>query len=271
MCSSDLFVVVLGIYLVLAMLLPNLGKLPVDRADAFAYVVANLLLLPGVFPITPIITVAWSLSFEALFYLTVPLVAHGFDLQCRTSSQRSTGLVGLALGIGLGVGGTSSAHARLVMFVVGMLAFELASRDWSWRLPSGFVSGVLTLFGVVVGARGEMGLLWHYGVLSLGFLLMCLEALRAGSPTALALAWSPLRWLGAMSYSYFLIHGLAANALVAALRLLAPEFIGHELGFWLALTVTFVWTLVPAATLFALVEKPWSFPMSTGSASASSR
>jgi peptidoglycan/LPS O-acetylase OafA/YrhL len=42
---------------------------------AIEYIIANTVLLPGVFPIQPIITVSWSLSFEVLFYLVAPALS----------------------------------------------------------------------------------------------------------------------------------------------------------------------------------------------------
>jgi peptidoglycan/LPS O-acetylase OafA/YrhL len=38
------------------------------------YLFANFLMLPGILPIVPLITVAWSLSYELSFYLTLPLL-----------------------------------------------------------------------------------------------------------------------------------------------------------------------------------------------------
>ena len=39
-----------------------------------------------------------------------------------------------------------------------------------------------------------------------------LACFRAEGPLYRAFAWTPLRWLGNMSYSYYLIHGLALKA-----------------------------------------------------------
>src|SRR5690606_4132801 len=63
------FLVLLTIYLGLSFLIPSESKLPPGAAEASFYVLQNVLLLPGMFAIKPIITVAWSLSYEMFFYL----------------------------------------------------------------------------------------------------------------------------------------------------------------------------------------------------------
>jgi len=67
------FLAVFLLYLLLAWRMPDAGKLP-DDGSLGGYLLANLLLLPGVFPIEPLITVAWSLSYEMFFYLVMPLI-----------------------------------------------------------------------------------------------------------------------------------------------------------------------------------------------------
>ena len=54
------FLAVLAIYLLLSLVFPAERKIPADTADAAVYLLQNILLLPGLFPIVPIITVAWS-------------------------------------------------------------------------------------------------------------------------------------------------------------------------------------------------------------------
>ena len=71
------FLVVLGIYLILSFMFPEQSKLPSDPLQAILYLVQNLLLLPGIFPIIPIIAVSWSLSYEMFYYLFIPLVISG--------------------------------------------------------------------------------------------------------------------------------------------------------------------------------------------------
>jgi exopolysaccharide production protein ExoZ len=68
-----------------------------------------------------------------------------------------------------------------------------------------------------------------------------------------------MRWLGNMSYSYYLIHGLALKAAFALLAVLSPPTGTWVVaGFWGLLPLMFAVSLAPAVVLFALVERPFS-------------
>ena len=71
-------------------------------------------------------------------------------------------------------------------------------------------------------------------------------------------AWTPLRWLGNMSYSYYLLHGLALKAGFLALSTVLPIASYGSWLFWVLLPPMFVLTLIPASVLFLLVERPLS-------------
>src|SRR5262249_39236648 len=63
------FLAVFGIYLALSLAFPAQSKIIEPGRGTVPYLIENLLLLPGVFHIKPIVTVAWSLSYEFAFYL----------------------------------------------------------------------------------------------------------------------------------------------------------------------------------------------------------
>jgi peptidoglycan/LPS O-acetylase OafA/YrhL len=72
-------------------------------------------------------------------------------------------------------------------------------------------------------------------------------------------SWTPLRWLGNMSYSYYLIHGLALKAGFLALAVVIAKQATHGWGwFWLMLPLMFALSIVPSAMLFLFVERPFS-------------
>ena len=60
------FLVVFAIYIMLSFIFPSESKLPEGYVEIVKYILQNLLLLPGVFNIEPLITVAWSLSYAAV-------------------------------------------------------------------------------------------------------------------------------------------------------------------------------------------------------------
>src|SRR5262249_31376257 len=68
------FLCVFCAYLIASVCMPSVSKLPTRPGAATAYVIENLLLLPGIFPIESMITVTWSLSYELFFYLTIPIL-----------------------------------------------------------------------------------------------------------------------------------------------------------------------------------------------------
>jgi peptidoglycan/LPS O-acetylase OafA/YrhL len=50
------------------------SRIPETWAGGVTYVVENLAFLPGIFSIRPLMSVAWSLSYEWLFYLLIPVL-----------------------------------------------------------------------------------------------------------------------------------------------------------------------------------------------------
>jgi exopolysaccharide production protein ExoZ len=71
-------------------------------------------------------------------------------------------------------------------------------------------------------------------------------------------SWSPLRYLGNMSYSYYLIHGLALHAVAVIAYSIVPE--GHPSlrVFLLAMPPGFAMTWLASSCLFLLLENPIS-------------
>lgn len=73
-----------------------------------------------------------------------------------------------------------------------------------------------------------------------------------------AFSVAPLRWLGNMTYSYYLIHGLALKAVVMLLMLQAPGLQMNAPVAPIALPLVFGLTLLPTAALFLFIERPFS-------------
>ena len=75
-----------------------------------------------------------------------------------------------------------------------------------------------------------------------------------------------MRWLGNMSYSYYLLHGLTLKAAF----FVWAHVTGHTIyGSWIAIVLLppmFVLTLMTSTLLFASVERPFSLgsPKATG-------
>lgn len=251
------FLAVFALYLILMLLLPAENKVPAGIGNAALYLLQNLLLLPGMLPIEPLITVAWSLSYEFFYYLLVPLIITLSSMRRWQPHQRilffgSVSVVGFLASI------HGASHVRLLMFVSGMLLYELITTQ-TRRPPThiGLLALVVTIIALPILKQAGTHGVWRYVVLYLGFLLLCWECLANVGVTAKLFSWTPLRWYGNMSYSYYLIHGLSLKVSFFILALLFPAAAWGGY-FWLLLAPMFLMSLLPATLLFILVEKPLS-------------
>ena len=259
------FTVVFLAYVALSFLMPGQGKLPAAAGPALGYLAANFLLLPGLFPIEPLITVAWSLSYEMCYYLAIPLLVVVLRLTQRRVRWRVCffGVVAVA---GLLLAATVGGPVRLLMFVAGILLYE-AQQSGALNAISDARSGAIGLLALVLGMLamllpipGPPGSAAKVAILSCAFFLLCQGCFRKASlPLPGLFAWLPLRWLGNMSYSYYLLHGLALKAAFMALAIVLPTSAGRDaLVFWGWLPVMFALTLVPTTALFLAIERPLS-------------
>ncbi|TDH61483.1 acyltransferase [Dankookia rubra] len=251
------FLVVLALQLGIALASVSGGGLPPGAGDRAWLLLANLLLLPGLFTITPIVIVAWSLSYEMAFYLAMPPLVAALQLRRWPAAARVAAMLA-AVGLMLA---TDWAHGRMGMFAAGMLLVEtmpllaaLARRGPWLDLAAG--AAVLLCGGLLLaGPGGQANFL---GLFLAGFLLPAAAFAGAG-PVARGLAWRPLRWLGNMSYSYYLVHGLVLEVVFHALKLAGPGLAGlGGAAWWVLLAPAFLATLVGSAALFLAVERPFS-------------
>ena len=254
------FLSVFSIYFFLSFVVPQQSKLPPSFGPALIYVAQNLLLLPGLFPIRPMITVAWSLSYEMFFYLVIPGVIAIWGLRSRSVNWRIAFFFSVVL-IGATAGAVYGGPVRLIMFVSGILLFEaLAIRSIPTpSSSSGLVALVLGLLVMLLPLNGTSGAMLKIMVLFVTFFVLCLACFRNASGwLPRAFSWTPLRWLGNMSYSYYLLHGLALKAGFLAFGKLVPSAGTEHWVFWLMMPVMFALTLVASAVLFLAIERPFS-------------
>lgn len=257
------FLVMLATYLLLSWAFPNESKLPDGAFEAVIYVMQNALLLPGIMDIEPIITVAWSLSYEMFFYAAVPLVVLTLRMKNWTPGQRIAFWLSLAL-LGLMRMDLLQGHVRLLMFVSGIVLYEVI-RSYQLRIGARYTC-IILLIVAVCGLRGELALskTWLYGFLFVAMFVLCLSALSPKNGEAKWLAARPVRWLGNMSYSYYLIHGLALKFAFMLLPLVLPKGDPQLATYYLLMIPMFAFTLPVAFVLFTLVERPFSIDQSAG-------
>ena len=255
------FAVVFAVYLAMSFLFPAENKIPASLLEGSEYVVENFLLLPGIFPIIPMITVAWSLSYEMLYYLAIPLVIVILQLR-RHSAATRVGLFSIAAVCIAIYCEAFGGPARLIMFISGVLLYE--TRASGKLVPRGdlvgFVALVCGLFVTLVPVYGSAGSAFKISVLFISFYFLCWACFQ-GPKTILpkAFSWTPLRWLGNMSYSYYLLHGLSLKGAFLALAIVLPKTTRYgDAIFWGLLPIMFAITLIPTAGLFLAIERPLS-------------
>jgi peptidoglycan/LPS O-acetylase OafA/YrhL len=253
------FLAVLALYVALSLIFPERSKLPAEPMAAALYIAGNVLLLPGVFALEPIITVAWSLSYEMFFYLFIPLLIAMLALRRRSAPWRVAliGAAAVALAVYCAIYGS---HQSFLFFIAGMLLHETLATNRIATPGSALGATALALaMGVMLlPLAGSAGYTTQMLLLAGAFYILCFACFaRTSGALARAFAWTPLRWLGNMSYSYYLLHGLALNfaALVLAPRLSADA---GAVVFWALLPVLFALTLLPSAVLFLAIERPFS-------------
>lgn len=246
------FTLVFLLYLLLSWLFPAQNKIPAELWPAVLYLCQNFLLLPGVFPIEPLISVAWSLSFEIMFYLLIPLLVAIARLRQWPVTRRILFFVALAA---LMIWLIPLSHKRSVMFVGGILLFDLLRLNPVRRYHG--LAGVTTVLALGLGQWLVLPAFAETALVLLWTSLLCYLAFSLPA-VARPLCWPYLRWLGNMSYSYYLLHGLALNAGFLLLGKLWPATSGSISTFVILLLPMFGFTLLSAAFLFIWVEKPWS-------------
>jgi len=253
------FLVVYAAYVVLSFAAPSVSKIPGQPGAACLYLLANLLLLPGLFPIQPMISVAWALSYEFLSYLAIPPLAAA--LRPHSPTRRMLVAVLLAAALIAGYLYSELVPVRMSAFLAGMLVYDLQLTGRPWKLWRG--AGLAALAGLYI-------VIWLLPVSTPGLagravanfiglaVLVCEPLEQPQGATARLFSWTPLRWFGNISYSYFLAHGLVVRIgsyLLSQVYPPAPAPVGL---FWLGMAISFPLTVAAALALYLLVERRFS-------------
>ncbi|MCC6536976.1 MAG: acyltransferase [Bryobacterales bacterium] len=258
------FIPVFVTYVVLSWLFPAESKVPREAWAATLYLAQNFFLLPGLFPIEPMITVAWSLSYEMFYYLLIPVVIAVLRLRERSARWRIAFFVMAALSFAIccaAIGGWLGTDVRLIMFVSGILLHE-AMQLRGAPAPSssiGLLALAAALAAMPLPLQGNVGFAVKICILFVAFFVLCLACFRTPHGwLAVGFSWTPARWLGNMSYSYYLLHGLILKGAFWMFARLVPAGDYGSGLFWVLLPLMFGTTLAPSAALFIGVERPFS-------------
>jgi exopolysaccharide production protein ExoZ len=276
------FAAMFVIYLGLSGLLPDENKLPPGHGAAALYVLENALFLPGMVRITPIITVAWSLSYEVFYYALIPLLVALFALRRWSPGPRVLFFVGIAgaFAVRCFLGGQ---HVQLLLFVSGILVYEASRSEAITRIARGRGAQAVALVALALylpvcfriltlqaswlpeasSRRYSLQACWLFAAL----FWVVLVAFVAEGPLRSIFSVAPLRWLGNMSYSYYLMHALTLKAFGFLIARACPSWHPGAAAHWALLPVALAATLVTSAVLFCAVEKPFSLAPKQSAAS----
>jgi len=266
------FLFVFAVYLVLSYLAPVESRIPQSPRAAAGYLALNLAMVPGILPMVPLIRVAWSLSYEWFYYLILPLSIWGLSLRRWRPAWRIVLVLSVCMAQYILCTLHWSAHPRLVMFGAGAVLWELATYYAIGRYLD--QRGELLAIAFVVFALGWMGFSTKYHLalalnqagipsvntplLFLAFFGLALYSLCYDGVLKrfFSLIW--LRWMGNISYSYYLIHGLTLHFVAKSIRYLIGTPILPVPLFLLMGGIALLITIVAGALLYLAVEKPLS-------------
>ncbi|OQW74493.1 MAG: hypothetical protein BVN35_10460 [Proteobacteria bacterium ST_bin11] len=252
------FTVVFVIYLALSFTFASESKIPKEWESGLLFVLQNYLLLPGLFDIPPIVTVAWSLSYEFFYYLLIPLLIATLRLRSWQRKYRLLLFLSASL-ILFGYFYENSGPIRLLMFVAGIILYDTVESGYLKKIPPvGLLALTLAIASTSMKQYYPINSSLHYLLLYSLFYIFCLECFCTAGFTNHLFTLAYLRWLGNMSYSYYLIHGLSLKAVFMISAKLIPPAQDSELIFWIGLLPIFLITLLPSTALFCWIEKPFS-------------
>lgn len=252
------FSVVFIIYLCLSVLFPAESKIPAEWKDGVIFIIQNFLLMPGLFDITAIITVAWSLSYEFFYYLFIPFLITILSMRSWKAHYRVIFFVVVSL-LFFVFFAFYNGPIRLLMFVSGVLLYETIENKYIRSMPPIGLPALLTaIVSIVVLKNFGVDEQWKYGVLYVLFYLFCLECFLTSGFTTRCFSCSPLRWIGNISYSFYLIHSLSLKLFFMILEEIYPAQQGDIVMFWVLILPVFVLSLIPSVVLFIYIEKPYS-------------
>jgi len=264
-----LYVLITGIYLTGCFLIPHMSKIPADRHNASLFVLENLLFLPGLLPVQPLIDVAWTLSFVVYFYFVEALLAWIFQF-AGVSRGRRIALLSACCILWIVLCATRGWwEYRTGLFWVGMIVWEIvdevSSKHAAWAVRITRPATVIVALGVV-GRTVLMLKSPNTGIIPLTLCRTIITAITLSAFLWIAyfgpvwwkglLSSDHLRRLGAASYSFYLTHGFA----IKAFRFGVIPWLGSAaqltVVFWIGQVVGLIASVAIAVGVHKLVEQP---------------
>lgn len=266
------YIAVFLIYVAISALFREESKIPADPLKAIIFLAQSFFLLPGMLYIVPLIVVAWTLSYEFFFYLTVPFFTKALH-QWRVGRRVRLFMIAmLPVAMMLVCPHFLKTHPLLLLFIAGMILYEVHEsvylRDWlSGLIEVGvillFVVSVLLTPSIEMGQfyKGPFTSLVRCTLLSVSIFCLMFVTFAYRGVLSKIFQWRWLRGLGLVSYSFYLIHGLMIHCVHFLMLLAFHEGIRSDLVFFLCMPIAAVASVIGTLLLFTYVEEPFSFPL----------
>ena len=219
-------------------------------------IVENIFLLHGIWElgITPIIVPTWSLTYEWLFYLGFPVL-----MLCiaRGRAFSPWQIVFCAVLVLVAISAIGPQYVRFLMFFVGAglacIPIE-ALRGSILRIPdTAVLITVVAVNFIFVVDQNYYHFIWIYAVTSA---LLVVKVIHGKGILTNVFCSLPLRTLGNLSYSFFLLHGLAVIIVVdhAGSTIASTS---EPLRILLLLSGSFCLSAFAAACSYLVFERPY--------------
>jgi peptidoglycan/LPS O-acetylase OafA/YrhL len=188
--------------------------------------------------------VTWTLQYEWYFYLALPVLA------LRATPQAT---VVMAVVCACLAASNTVAGIAWFNFSLGMLAAVIRSRG---TVPA-WVRGVpgLLLCVACVGLLGlGSGRQTVGSSLAMGVLFV---TVACGQDLKGLLISQPARWLGTISYSVYLMHGIVLYVVLRRANSLAPIGSLSDVAYWLLIAGAGLLTVLLSAVTYSCIERPF--------------
>ena len=148
---------------------------------------------------------------------------------------------------------------KLLTFVAGILLYEAISGGRVNKVPLiGLLAVVIMFFFIIYAIDNGINPWIRNLIVCFSFVFLCYESFTTTGFVNKLFRLKYLRWLGNMSYSYYLVHVLSMKALFLVFERIYPHNADGTYLFYYLLPVAFAATIVFSMVLYALVEKPYS-------------
>ncbi len=186
----------------------------------------------------------WTLHFEWIFYLFLPVSA----LALKSVEARIMLIPILAFAF------TSADRGYWMIFMFGILAAHIVHKIPKWSLASRFWAGILPVLGLflVYSIQYKPYSFLQYCV-SLGIFLCFIY----GNDLFGLLKTRAAKFLGTLSYSIYLIHGIILYAVLNIANLLLPIANTSPQQFWGLILLSGIVTVLVSAVTYKYIEHPF--------------